>query len=1054
MKEKYILGLDLGITSVGYGIINFETKKIIDAGVRLFPEANVDNNEGRRSKRGSRRLKRRRIHRLDRVKSLLTEYNLINREQIPTSNNPYQIRVKGLSEILSKDELAIALLHLAKRRGIHNINVSSEDEDASNELSTKEQINRNNKLLKNKYVCEVQLQRLKEGQIRGEKNRFKTTDILKEIDQLLKVQKDYHNLDIDFINQYKEIVETRREYFEGPGQGSPFGWNGDLKKWYEMLMGHCTYFPQELRSVKYAYSADLFNALNDLNNLIIQRNDSEKLEYHEKYHIIENVFKQKKKPTLKQIAKEIGVNPEDIKGYRITKSGTPQFTEFKLYHDLKSIVFDKSILENEAILDQIAEILTIYQDEESIKEELNKLPEILNEQDKAEIAKLTGYNGTHRLSLKCIHLINEELWQTSRNQMEIFNYLNIKPNKVDLSEQNKIPKDLVDEFILSPVVKRTFIQSINVINKVIEKYGIPEDIIIELARENNSDDRKKFINNLQKKNEATRKRINEIIGQTGNQNGKRIVEKIRLHDQQEGKCLYSLESIPLMDLLNNPQNYEVDHIIPRSVAFDNSIHNKVLVKQIENSKKGNRTPYQYLNSSDANLSYNQFKQHILNLSKSKDRISKKKKDYLLEERDINKFEVQKEFINRNLVDTRYATRELTSYLKAYFSANNMDVKVKTINGSFTNHLRKVWRFDKYRNHGYKHHAEDALIIANADFLFKENKKLQNANKILEKPTIENDTQKVTVEKEEDYNNMFETPKLVEDIKQYRDYKFSHRVDKKPNRQLIKDTLYSTRMKDEHNYIVQTITDIYGKDNTNLKKQFNKNPEKFLMYQNDPKTFEKLSIIMKQYSDEKNPLAKYYEETGEYLTKYSKKNNGPIVKKIKLLGNKVGNHLDVTNKYENSTKKLVKLSIKNYRFDVYLTEKGYKFVTIAYLNVFKKDNYYYIPKDLYQELKAKKKIKDTDQFIASFYKNDLIKLNGDLYKIIGVNSDDRNIIELDYYDIKYKDYCEINNIKGEPRIKKTIGKKTESIEKLITDVLGNLYLHTTEKAPQLIFKRGL
>lgn len=1054
MKEKYILGLDLGITSVGYGIINFETKKIIDAGVRLFPEANVDNNEGRRSKRGSRRLKRRRIHRLDRVKSLLTEYNLINREQIPTSNNPYQIRVKGLSEILSKDELAIALLHLAKRRGIHNINVSSEDEDASNELSTKEQINRNNKLLKNKYVCEVQLQRLKEGQIRGEKNRFKTTDILKEIDQLLKVQKDYHNLDIDFINQYKEIVETRREYFEGPGQGSPFGWNGDLKKWYEMLMGHCTYFPQELRSVKYAYSADLFNALNDLNNLIIQRNDSEKLEYHEKYHIIENVFKQKKKPTLKQIAKEIGVNPEDIKGYRITKSGTPQFTEFKLYHDLKSIVFDKSILENEAILDQIAEILTIYQDEESIKEELNKLPEILNEQDKAEIAKLTGYNGTHRLSLKCIHLINEELWQTSRNQMEIFNYLNIKPNKVDLSEQNKIPKDLVDEFILSPVVKRTFIQSINVINKVIEKYGIPEDIIIELARENNSDDRKKFINNLQKKNEATRKRINEIIGQTGNQNAKRIVEKIRLHDQQEGKCLYSLESIPLMDLLNNPQNYEVDHIIPRSVAFDNSIHNKVLVKQIENSKKGNRTPYQYLNSSDANLSYNQFKQHILNLSKSKDRISKKKKDYLLEERDINKFEVQKEFINRNLVDTRYATRELTSYLKAYFSANNMDVKVKTINGSFTNHLRKVWRFDKYRNHGYKHHAEDALIIANADFLFKENKKLQNANKILEKPTIENDTQKVTVEKEEDYNNMFETPKLVEDIKQYRDYKFSHRVDKKPNRQLIKDTLYSTRMKDEHNYIVQTITDIYGKDNTNLKKQFNKNPEKFLMYQNDPKTFEKLSIIMKQYSDEKNPLAKYYEETGEYLTKYSKKNNGPIVKKIKLLGNKVGNHLDVTNKYENSTKKLVKLSIKNYRFDVYLTEKGYKFVTIAYLNVFKKDNYYYIPKDLYQELKAKKKIKDTDQFIASFYKNDLIKLNGDLYKIIGVNSDDRNIIELDYYYIKYKDYCEINNIKGEPRIKKTIGKKTESIEKLTTDVLGNLYLHTTEKAPQLIFKRGL
>lgn len=60
MKRNYILGLDIGITSVGYGIIDFETRDVIDAGVRLFKEANVDNNEGRRLKRGARRLKRRR----------------------------------------------------------------------------------------------------------------------------------------------------------------------------------------------------------------------------------------------------------------------------------------------------------------------------------------------------------------------------------------------------------------------------------------------------------------------------------------------------------------------------------------------------------------------------------------------------------------------------------------------------------------------------------------------------------------------------------------------------------------------------------------------------------------------------------------------------------------------------------------------------------------------------------------------------------------------------------------------------------------------------------
>ncbi|MGX0848139.1 type II CRISPR RNA-guided endonuclease Cas9 [Staphylococcus auricularis] len=334
--------------------------------------------------------------------------------------------------------------------------------------------------------------------------------------------------------------------------------------------------------------------------------------------------------------------------------------------------------------------------------------------------------------------------------MEIFTRLNLKPKKVEMSEIDSIPTTLVDEFILSPVVKRAFIQSIKVINAVIDRFGLPEDIIIELAREKNSKDRRKFINKLQKQNEATRKKIEQLLAKYGNTNAKYMIEKIKLHDMQEGKCLYSLEAIPIEDLLSNPTHYEVDHIIPRSVSFDNSLNNKVLVKQSENSKKGNRTPYQYLSSNESKISYNQFKQHILNLSKAKDRISKKKRDMLLEERDINKFEVQKEFINRNLVDTRYATSELSNLLKTYFSTNDYAVKVKTINGGFTNHLRKVWDFKKHRNHGYKHHAEDALVIANADFLFKTHKALRRTDRILEQPGLEVNDTIVKADTEEKY----------------------------------------------------------------------------------------------------------------------------------------------------------------------------------------------------------------------------------------------------------------------------------------------------------------
>ena len=72
-----ILGLDLGITSVGFGIIEEDTYKIVDYGVRLFEEGNADNNLTRRQLRGGRRLKERRKNRIVAIKHLLENNNII-----------------------------------------------------------------------------------------------------------------------------------------------------------------------------------------------------------------------------------------------------------------------------------------------------------------------------------------------------------------------------------------------------------------------------------------------------------------------------------------------------------------------------------------------------------------------------------------------------------------------------------------------------------------------------------------------------------------------------------------------------------------------------------------------------------------------------------------------------------------------------------------------------------------------------------------------------------------------------------------------------------------
>lgn len=116
MDNKLVLGLDVGIASVGYGVINKETGEFVDYGVRLFKEGTAAENEKRRGSRGRRRLTSRRRTRIEDMKKLLEKNNILNSTYKPL-NNVYEIRVKGLKEPLTKDELSAALLHITKHRG-------------------------------------------------------------------------------------------------------------------------------------------------------------------------------------------------------------------------------------------------------------------------------------------------------------------------------------------------------------------------------------------------------------------------------------------------------------------------------------------------------------------------------------------------------------------------------------------------------------------------------------------------------------------------------------------------------------------------------------------------------------------------------------------------------------------------------------------------------------------------------------------------------------------------------------------------------------------------
>ncbi|XJZ27776.1 type II CRISPR RNA-guided endonuclease Cas9 [Bacillota bacterium Lsc_1132] len=1024
---KKILGLDIGISSVGWGIIDQDSGEIIDAGVRLFEEASRNANEERRGFRGSRRLKRRRTHRLERAKELLEHIEL------PLSGvgkiNPYEARYQAIYGTVTKEELAAALYHLVKKRGTV---LDSPDEEKSSgiELSTKEQLARNKKLLESKYICEIQLERLenKYEKIRNHENRFRTEDYLKEARAILAKQKKvYPEITDDFTQQYLNLIEKRRQYYEGPGSEkspTPYGsysLDKDGRLVYtsmiDKMRGKCTYFPEELRLAKMSFTADLFNLLSgDLNKLQI---NGEYLSFDDKKYLVENFILKGKNLTLPQILKYKGADENaDVRGYRKDlKTDSPTFTEFKGYKELLKIVKEyqlpQCILEDIDLMDDIVEILTAEKSYQRREEQLRKRLENYEDTILSKIVNAlkesTKFTGYHSLSKKAIYSIMDELWHTNKNQMELFTELGLENKRLEnLTSQNRIAFD--DDAILNTVAKRAHRETIKIVNEVRKKYGELSAIVVETAREKNSDEKRKLYADFQR---AVGKHEKEMAKQLGvkelkelHLNSKQYLA-LKLCESQDYKCIYSGKSILVQDIVENPYLFEIDHILPVSISFDDSQANKVLCYQSENQLKGQRTPHQYFSSGKASRTFDQFKVEVLNLYKSR-KISSKKKDYLLEMRDIqHNEELQKEFINRNLVDTQYAMRSFSMTLRNFFKTHEIDTKVFSIKGSFTSALRRRAKLNKDRDESYAHHAIDALIVAAIGrmpiFEFFKEFSMSDEGIIVNKETGE------IIDESEFFNHQFIT--FLRNLMNYEsNIKYSHKVDRKANRSMSNQTIYGTREKDGDTYYLGKSSNIYHLDKNGvapLLKRINKSPENFLIAQHNPELFSLIQKIIKEYANVDNPFRAYFDENG-----YIMKDGKVPVKTLRYYDRKLGVHMKITDKYPNSRHDVVLLSIKGLRADIYKNDEGkYKYIGVPYYWFNQVGKQFILDMNKYNEEKAKdyKKIDDTYEFQFSLYKNDLFSFekNGKLeYRIFRGDSMPRqNKIEVDYVYKKKKEQKE-------------------------------------------------
>ena len=746
---KYSMGLDIGIASIGWAVVNLDKKRIENLGVRLFSSAERPKdggavNEKRRTARGlRRRLKRKRV-RMNKIKELFVKYGLITREEteklyILTNEDidTWQLRAEGLDRRLTSREWARVLTSIAKRRGYKSNRKTESNSDEGGKILKSIALNRQymeshgyrtvgEMFAKDEKYTDAK--RNKNGQYNNCIDRKELED---EIKFLFECQKKYGNqyTTNEFENEFLQVFNYQK----------PFMTSELMQK----MIGKCTFEKDEPRASKNSWTFERAMLLQKLNNLAYQI-DAKKvfLDEEQKKKVIELAYKTKSGVKYKKIRSEldipndavfVGLNyyckpikdketgeykkltDEEIKA----KTEDTIFVKMNGYHDIKAAFeransiddFEKLCKYETKKIDDIAEELTRNKTDIEIIEKLRRLNLKDNVIDELISINFTKFGHLSYKALNKILPFLEEGYQYDKAcQLAEYNF-----KDDECIAKYKLPVIPKDE-IRNPVVYRSVTQTRKVINAIIDKYGSPFEIHIELAREltKNFKERKE-IENKQKENRARNEALKQDIMQHFGISAKPVdMLKIKLYHEQNGKSAYSMKPIEYARLFVNGY-VEIDQAIPFSRSFDDSYNNKVLVLSRENQEKKNRTPYEYLGETP---NWEEFESFV----KTTYRNNMRKRENLLV-KDFNA-DKEKEWLARNLNDTKYMARFLLNYIKKNLKFENYEendnrVKVKTIVGECTTALRHYWGISsKNRENNDLHHAEDAVIIACATEKFQ------------------------------------------------------------------------------------------------------------------------------------------------------------------------------------------------------------------------------------------------------------------------------------------------------------------------------------------------
>lgn len=357
---------------------------------------------------------------------------------------------------------------------------------------------------------------------------------------------------------------------------------------------------------------------------------------------------------------------------------------------------------------------------------------------------------------------------------KLYYHSEVSPYFTQISENNKVllGKPNIGA-IKNPVALRTLHIIRKKVNALIEKNIIsPDDtrVVIETTRNFNDANMRWAIREYQKNREDEHKEIivalqeffpNGNFSETdldkarfffeqqddyekiyaNNRYGKDI-KKYKLWKEQGCICLYTGRVISLSELFEE-NSVNIEHTIPRSISYDNSLSNLTICDAHYNRViKNNQLPTQLPNyEKDVVINGREYKAILPRLkrwenlvdrlkdnisawkARSRKAIDKSRKDQCIRQIHLwqmeldywnakllhfKQIEVTDGFRNRQLVDTGLITRHTAIYLKSIF--HNVDVQKGEVTAVFRKILG-IQQVDEKKNRNFlSHHAIDALML--------------------------------------------------------------------------------------------------------------------------------------------------------------------------------------------------------------------------------------------------------------------------------------------------------------------------------------------------------